>query len=59
MEPVSSVELLASPVELKVADLDVVSAGALITDPDVVDVKNNNIGVNAAVLGVAGQIQKQ
>jgi hypothetical protein len=57
MELASSVELLASPVELKDADLDAVSAGA--SDNDVVDVKNNNIGVNAAVLGFAGQIQKQ
>ena len=57
MELASSVELLASPVELTDADLEAVSAGA--SDNDVVDVKNNNIGVNAAVLGFAGQIQKQ
>jgi hypothetical protein len=56
MELVSRVELLASPIELKDAELDAVSAGR---DDDLVDVKNNDVNVQAAVLSKGIQVADQ
>jgi hypothetical protein len=51
MKFVSPVELLASPVELKDAELDAVSAGVNDSDLVDVDVNKNDVAVQAVVVG--------